>query len=238
MHQKPKDSPQPPSRVLRSRMRRRFVLVGVESRWPEFVAAIAVVAGQTQLAGSLQLQPAWVLPGVAGALLVVSIGFYISPKKPGGLERMISIVFACVLVIANMGSLVALVRDVFTGSSLQPIDLLLSGIALWVVNVLVFAIVYWELDGGGPEARLEQREGFPDFVFPQQLDHGGLLAPADWRPSFGDYLYISLTTATAFSPTDTMPYTKRAKFSMGVQSVFSFAIAAVLIARAVNIAQG
>lgn len=238
MRQDHSHQPESPSRSPRDHGRWRFIPVGVESRWPEFVAAIAVIIGQTQLAGSLQLQPAWLLPGVAGALLVASIGFYVSPKEPGKLERVISIVLACVLVIANLGSLMMLVRAVFTGSLLTPLDLLLSGIALWCVNVLVFAIVYWEIDGEGPERRLESHEGFPDFVFPQQLDHDALLSPADWRPSFGDYLYISLTTATAFSPTDTMPYTKRAKFAMGVQSLFSFAIAAVLIARAVNIAQG
>jgi uncharacterized membrane protein len=105
------------------------------------------------------------------------------------------------------------------------------------VNLLVFAIVFWELDGGGPEPRLECRADHPDFVFPQQQPDEGDLAPADWQPAFGDYLYVSLTNATAFSPTDTMPYTRRAKLVMGVQSVMSFAIAALLVARAVNIAK-
>ena len=142
------------------------------------------------------------------------------------------------LVIANIGSFILLARAVFLGSTLTPTDLLASGVALWVVNVLVFAIVYWELDGGGPEARLERRHDFPDLVFPQQQPDQEKLTATGWEPSFGDYLYVSVTNGTAFSPTDTMPYTKRAKLAMGVQSVLSLAIAAIVVARAVNIAKG
>ena len=141
-------------------------------------------------------------------------------------------------VSANAGSFALLVRAVFLGSSLTPLGLLANGVTLWVVNMLVFAIVYWELDGGGLEARLQRRREFPDFVFPQQQADQETLTRAGWQPSFGDYLYLALTNGTAFSPTDAMPYTKRAKLAMGAQSLLAFSIAAVVVARAVNTAKG
>jgi uncharacterized membrane protein len=107
-----------------------------------------------------------------------------------------------------------------------------------VANVAVFALIYWELDGGGPEARADGDRDYPDLVFPQQQQDQQGLAPPDWKPMFADYLYVSLTAATAFSPTDAMPYTKRAKLVMGIESTASFVIAAMLVARAINIARG
>jgi uncharacterized membrane protein len=104
--------------------------------------------------------------------------------------------------------------------------------------VAVFALIYWELDGGGPEARADGYQEYPDLVFPQQQQDQQGLARPDWKPTFPDYLFVSLMSATAFSPTDAMPYTKRAKLVMGVQSILSFVIAAMLVARAINIAHG
>ncbi len=234
----PKRPARTTSQSSRDTARWQRALLGAESRWPAFAAALAIIVGQARLASSLQLRPVWLLPSIAAVLLVASIGFYVSPAKPSRLDRAISVGLAGVLVIANVGNLALLVRGVFLGSTLAPIDLLANGVALWVVNVLVFAIVYWELDGGGPEARIERRREFPDLVFPQRQADQGKIARGDWQPSFGDYLFVALTNGTAFSPTDTMPYTKRAKLAMGVQSTLSFAIAAVLVARAVNIARG
>ena len=144
-----------------------------------------------------------------------------------------------VLVIANAASLVLLVHGVFVGSALGPAGLLIAGLALWIANLAVFALMYWELDGGGPESRAGGYEGrYPDLVFPQQQADQQGLAPAIWKPSFYDYAYVSLTSAIAFSPTDAMPYSKWAKLVMGCESVLSFAILAVVVARAVNIAHG
>jgi hypothetical protein len=238
MNQNRRHSPQAGPHVPHDSEPLRRALLGAESRWPAFAAAVVIVVGQSLLASRMQLQPVWLLPSIAAALLVASVGFYISPPKPGRLARVVSVGLASVLVIANIGIFVTLARDVFLGSPLTPTDLLASGVALWVVNVLVFAIVYWELDGGGPEARLERRHDFPDLVFPQQQADQEKLTNAGWEPSFGDYLYVALTNGTAFSPTDAMPYTKRAKLVMGVQSLLSFAIAAIVVARAVNIAKG
>jgi uncharacterized membrane protein len=148
---------------------------------------------------------------------------------------------ACIIVqvAADAACLALLVRGVFAGSQLQPPSLLLTGLALWLVNVAVFALLYWEMDGGGPEARADGYAGrYPDFVFPQhQTDQEALVAPG-WKPSFYDYLYVSLTSSIAFSPTDAMPYSRRAKLVMAVENLLSFATLAVIVARAVNIARG
>ena len=238
MDEKDRHSPAPAATPALVTARWRRALLGAESRWPAFAAALVIIVGQARLASSLRLQPVWLLPGAAAVLLLASVGFYISPAKPSRVDRAVSIGLVAVLVIANAGSFALLVRGVFLGSALSPLDLLATGVTLWLVNMLVFAIVYWELDGGGPEARLERRREFPDFVFPQQQADQEKLTRAGWQPSFGDYLYLALTNGTAFSPTDAMPYTRRAKLAMGAQSLLSFAIAAVVVARAVNIARG
>jgi hypothetical protein len=108
-----------------------------------------------------------------------------------------------------------------------------AAVALWGTIVLVFALVYWELDRWGPLARAhpELTEPF-DFLFTQSTDEGSRLEPG-WQPSFADYLYLSLTNSTAYSPTDTMPLSKRAKLTMGVQSVASLITIGLLIARAI-----
>ena len=210
-----------------------------ESRRAVFAAALVVIAGQAWVARSLRLDPFWLLPAISTVLLAASIAVYESQDEPGRLARSLSFAFNAVLVLANAVSLVLLVRGVFLGSSLRPPALLFAGLALWVVNVAVFALLYWEMDGGGPEARADGYvDGYPDFVFPQQQADQQGLALATWKPSFSDYLYLSLTASIAFSPTDAMPYSWRAMFAMSVEHLLSFATLAVVVARAVNIARG
>jgi hypothetical protein len=210
-----------------------------ESRRPVFVAALVIIAGQAWVAHSLHLRPFWLSPLIATVLLVASIAVYEHSDTPGLTARVLSYMLNAVLVIANAVSLVLLARGVFLGSSLKPTGLLFAGLALWLVNLGVFALLYWELDGGGPEARADGYRGrYPDLVFPQQQADQQGLAPVMWKPSFYDYVYLSLTSSIAFSPTDAMPYSKWAKLVMGVESVLSFATLALLVARAVNIARG
>ena len=210
-----------------------------ESRRPVFVAALVIIAGQAWVANSLRLGPFWLLPLISTALLVASIAVYEGRNEPGLPARILSFALGAVLIAANAVSLVLLVRGVFVGSGLRAPQLLFTGLALWLVNVAVFALLYWELDGGGPEARADGYHGrYPDLVFPQQqADQQGLVPPS-WKPSFYDYAYVSFTASIAFSPTDAMPYSRWAKLVMGIESVLSFAILAVLVARAVNIAHG
>jgi len=210
-----------------------------ESRRPVFVAALVIIAGQAWVAHSLRLRPFWVFPLIATVLLVASIAVYEGRDTPGVVARILSHALSAVLIIANAVSLVLLARGVFLGSSLKPTGLLFAGLALWLVNLGVFALLYWELDGGGPEARADgYTDRYPDLVFPQQQADQQGLAPTTWKPSFYDYVYVSLTSSIAFSPTDAMPYSKWAKLAMGVESTLSFAILAVIVARAVNIARG
>jgi hypothetical protein len=128
---------------------------------------------------------------------------------------------------------VVLLRDLIdgTGVSQSPTKLLASGAVVWLGNNLAFALLYWLIDSGGPLARL--RNPAPvDFAFTQQMSPE--LAPPGWRPVFLDYLHLGFTNATAFSPTDVMPLTHRAKYTMLVQSTVALALFGLIVARAVN----
>ena len=209
------------------------------SRGPAALTSVVIIVGQTWLAGALRLQPAWLLPAVSAALLIASAAVYRSDRtEPSVQLRWLARGVVGVLALASAVSLVLLVRDVFVGSSLSPAGLLLAGVVLWIVDVAVFALAYWEIDAGGPEDRELGSGRLPDLVFPQQQADQQGLAPQDWKPGFADYLYTSVTAATAFSPTDAMPYTKTAKLLMGLESTLSFATVAMLVARAINIAKG
>lgn len=209
-----------------------------ESRRPVFAAALLIIAGQAWVAHSLSLRPFWVFPLISTLLLVASIAVYEGRDEPGLPLKILSHALSSMLVLANAVSLVLLVRGVFLGSPLKPTGLLFAGLALWLVNVAVFALFFWELDGGGPEARADGYGGrYPDLVFPQQQADQQGLTSATWKPSFYDYAYVSLTSSIAFSPTDAMPYSKWAKLVMGVENVLSLATLAVIVARAVNIAR-
>lgn len=210
-----------------------------EPRWAAFAAVLVVIVGHTWIAASLSLQPVWLFPTVAGLLLIASLAAYIpSRTEPPRALRVLSLVLVGVLVLANAVDVVLLVRGVFVGSKLSPPSLLLAGAALWIVNVAVFALIYWELDGGGPEARADGYLGYPDLVFPQQQQDQQGLAPPEWKPTFPDYLFVSLMAAIAFSPTDAMPYSRRAKLVMGTEAILSVTVFAMLVARAINIAKG
>jgi hypothetical protein len=131
-------------------------------------------------------------------------------------------------------SLVLLARYLLDGSHARGHALLFAGAVLWLTNVLIFAIWYWELDSGGPAQRLAvtTRGRPPDFLFPQ------LAQPAlaqGWRPGFVDYLYTSYTNATAFSPTDTLPLSAMAKLLMAIQSLIALITILLVVARAVNV---
>ncbi|HLY85752.1 MAG TPA: hypothetical protein VKO84_04480 [Gaiellaceae bacterium] len=121
------------------------------------------------------------------------------------------------------------------GAEATASTLLRAAVHMWVVNVLLFALWYWQLDGGGPLSRPTCPEAERDFLFPQQSEP--LLAESGWKPQFLDYLYVSFTNATAFSPTDAMPLSRWAKMLMLIQSAISLALAVMVVARAVNILQ-
>jgi hypothetical protein len=148
-------------------------------------------------------------------------------------RRILSLSVIAVVTAANAASIVLLVHFLVAGATAHPRELLRVGIHLWCINVLVFALWFWQLDGGGPLARRQSERRAPDFLFPQQTTaEGGVVR---WQPNFIDYLYVSYTNATAFSPTDTMPLSQWAKVLMIVQSAASLLLAIMVVARAVNI---
>ena len=210
-----------------------------ESRGSTFLAAGAIIAGQVWLSKSLALTPIWLFPVLSAGLLLGSVAVYRSDREePSMLMRWFARGVVGVLALSDAAYLILLVHGVFVKSALDPLGLLLAGMVLWSVNIAVFALAFWEIDGGGPEDRARDAARLPDLVFPQQQADQEKLAPLDWKPSFSDYLYVSVTASTAFSPTDAMPYSRSAKLIMALESTISFAIVVMLVARAVNIAKG
>ena len=148
-------------------------------------------------------------------------------------RRIVVLTVTGVISAANGLSIIWLVHLLVNGAQTQANQLLRAGIHMWCLNVIVFALWFWELDAGGPRARLDARPTDRDFMFPQQLQPEPEWAT--WRPAFLDYLYLSFTNATAFSPTDAMPFSRWAKMLMLVESAASLLLAIMVVARAVNI---
>jgi hypothetical protein len=142
------------------------------------------------------------------------------------------VTLVCVLVAAALWATILLIHDLIEGSGVtnSPRELLASGGVVWLGNNISFALLYWLMDGGGPLGRA-RNSGPVDFAFTQQLDPE--LAPG-WRPVFLDYLHLGFTNATAFSPTDVMPLTLRAKYTMLLQATVALALFGLVVARAVN----
>jgi Protein of unknown function (DUF1345) len=198
------------------------------------------VAGQS--AGAFSVAR-WFVPAVTVALLVALVATIPERRIARALgivgtrvhigRRALALSIIAIVTAANGAAIILLVHLLVNGAHAQASLLLRAGIHMWCLNVLVFALWYWELDNGGPLARLEAGPGGRDFLFPQQADPK--IAPPGWRPLFLDYLYVSFTNATAFSPTDTMPLSRWAKMLMLVESAASLVLALMVAARAVNI---
>lgn len=209
-----------------------------ERRWPMAVAVLFLVGLPFLLPSRLTMRPSWVVPGLELLLLATLI-----VGDPGRIDRRatwlrrLSLVLVGLLLMSALGSTVLLLYELATGSPqlATASALLSSGALVWVGTNIAFAFLYWELDGGGPAARAHGMPRYPDLAFPEQLSPE--LAPPDWRPEFIDYLYLGMTNALAFSPTDVMPLAHWAKAAMALQSLASLAILGLIVARAVNILQ-
>jgi hypothetical protein len=148
--------------------------------------------------------------------------------------RMLSLVLVASLSLANAFSVARLAVGLVQGTEGENAGpLLVTGGAIWLTNVIIFGLWYWEFDRGGPVARANATRVYPDFQFVQMTSPQ--LASPDWEPAFGDYLYLSFTNAAAFSPTDVLPLTRWAKTAMTVQAAVSIVTVALVVARAVNI---
>jgi hypothetical protein len=211
-----------------------------EPRWPVALAistfiAISVVLRVT-LPNRESLGPHWLVPGIEFGLLVCLVA-----ADPAHLAhrrrwlRRISIALVFALAVATLVATGVLIRDLIVGGKVtnEASTLLASGALIWLGNVLVFSLVYWLLDSGGPVARYLGERTYPDFAFSQQLSPE--LAPPGWHAKYVDYLILGLTTSTAFSPTDVMPMAAWAKLTMALQSIISLTVVGLVIARAVNV---
>ncbi|MEU1409599.1 hypothetical protein ABZ471_46610 [Streptomyces sp. NPDC005728] len=206
-----------------------------EPRWAVTAVILVAVALQLLLPHRLALQPYWALPALELVLLAGLIAANPRRVEPRTRRlRMLGLALIGVISLANGWSAVRLVADLVSGSAGEDaVPLLLTGGGIWLTNVIVFALWYWEWDRGGPMARVLGRQQHPDFLFVQMQSPE--VAPPDWEPAFLDYLYLSFTNSTAFSPTDVMPLSRWAKMLMMLQSSVSLVTVVLVVARAVNI---
>ena len=208
-----------------------------EHWWPVATAIIVVAGLHVALPARYRVQPAWVVPVVLLALLAVLIA-----GDPGRIDRqkawlrVVTGTLIGVIALANLLAAVRLVVDILTGNKLfvhNAAGLLATGGVIWVTNVIAFGLVYWHLDRGGAAARAHQPDRNPAFVFPE-MQHTEYVA-AGWVPQFVDYLSLAFWTATAISPTDISAIRPWAKLLMMLEAAGSIALAALVIARAINI---
>ena len=200
------------------------------------VTLVVAIALLLLLPARFSIIPRWIAPLIMAVLLVV-----LTIADPGRIDRRsplvrrISLVLVAVLAAGAAMVTAHLVVDLIRGGpeTSSPGQLLRIGFLVWLYTIVSFAFLYWELDGGGPEARVVSPPEFPDLAFPQHLNPR--VAPPGWRPEFFDYLYLGFTNATAFSPTDVMPLRLWAKLAMAIQAAVSLLVLGLVIARAVNI---
>lgn len=207
-------------------------------RWPALLAIFVALALYVTLPNHLYYGPIWLLPAAEAALFVALLITRQMNETGYRWERGAALGLIAAMNAANVGSLLLLLHGL-VGSSLVhghkivAQNLMVWSAQIWVTNVIVFALWYWELDRGGPIARCHTRHRAPDLLFPQMANPDA--APPGWTPSFLDYVYTSFTNAAAFSPTDTMPLTEWAKTLFMLQSAASLVTVALVVARIANI---
>jgi uncharacterized membrane protein len=228
-------------------MQERRAEVRPEPRWHASLAVLGAVALYITLPPRLTIGPVWVAPLLV--LLVLVPLLILAPRRHIDTRR---IRFASILLIAivnffNLASVLLLVSSLFhpeKGPAHSAASLLRTGLQIWLTNILVFALWYWELDGDGPEMRARADSATDvknaDFLFPQmQMAIAGKDTPPcidpSWKPKFYDYLYLSFTDSTAFSPADVMPLTRWAKALMTVEALISLITVAIVLARSINV---
>ncbi len=206
-----------------------------ENRLPAAAAIVVAVLLQLTVPNKYGLHPRWLLPALELVLLAVLTALNpvrLTRATPVG--KYASLLVVAVITLDNAFSAAFLDYDIVTGKASQDATgLLTSGAAIYLTNIIAFGLWFWEIDRGGPFARARATSPHPDFLFPQMSSPD--VAHPDWEPRFVDYLYVSFTNAVAFSPTDTMPLTRRAKALMALQSLVALSTIGLVIARAVNV---
>ncbi len=208
-----------------------------ESLWPPVAAVVAFLVLNVTVRIAIPIEgvfrAAWLTPALEVLVLVVLVTSNPTSAAERRRLRRLALILVGLLVAAALWATGVLISDLVRGVGVSGDagDLLLTGSIVWLGNNLAFALLYWLMDGGGPSVRA--RLAVPvDFAFTQQMSPE--LAPGGWRPVFLDYLHLGFTNATAFSPTDVMPLSHRAKYAMLVQSTVALALFGLVVARAVN----
>jgi uncharacterized membrane protein len=206
-----------------------------EHRFTVAISILAALALFLFIPQRVQPLPFWLVPSV-GVLLLIPL-FVLNPRKlvrERMWARVMSISLGLLLVVVNQVSIVLTFRELLSGAAFGS-DVLLEAGEVWLTNIIAFALIYWDLDLGGPYQRRlydarDTRQA--DLRFPQ---HDGAPGNKYWEPGFFDYLYSSLSNQMAFSATDAMPMTRRMKGLMAYQAIVGFVLLALVISRAVNI---
>jgi hypothetical protein len=208
-----------------------------EPRWPVALAILAVIFLLVVLPDRIRLFPMWAtyVVGLVVLVPIVAIGLTAAKTQWLRVERVVILSFFVVAGAITLANLANLINAMVNRSAqIDGLQLLTSSIALWTTNVLIFSMLYWQIDRGGPEARVNDARARADWLFPQEgapaedMPHG-------WHPNFIDYLYLGFSTATAFSTTDAMPLTPRAKLLMMLESTISLMTIVIVASRAINI---
>ncbi|GAA1605946.1 hypothetical protein GCM10009789_70100 [Kribbella sancticallisti] len=206
-------------------------------RWPASLAVVAALGLQLAIPPQILDAPRWIMPACGAALLVPLV--WTNPfhlRRDEAWLRWIELALLAVLVGINAVYLAGMIGVLTAGDTGDGKVLVKAALLIWVTNVVAFAVWYWEIDRGGPFARMpehDHEEERPDLLFPQMT--ADIPGWERWLPGFTDYLFVAFTAATAFSPTDTMPLTARVKTLMAIQSAISLLTIAVVAARAVNV---
>ena len=212
----------------------------IEPRWPIALAVGGYLALSILLRVAVpnrpSLGPHWLVPAIEAGLLLALVAAdpnHISVRARW--LRRVGIALTLALLVVTISFTVVLIKDLIEGGKAteSASTLLASGALVWLGNVIVFSLLYWQFDSGGPLARHRGVRRYPDLLFTQQAspEH----APPDWRPRFPDYLVLGLTTSTAFSPTDVMPMATWTKLTMALQSLIALSVVGLVVARAVNV---
>jgi hypothetical protein len=208
-----------------------------EPRWPVALVIIAVLFLLEALPEQVRLLPKWVVYVIGFAVLIPigAVGLTAARARWLHVERKVTLLFFLVAGILTVANLVNLIRGILGRSAeMDGLQLLASSTGVWVTNVLMFSMLYWQIDRGGPEARMNGTSARPDWFFPQEGAPAKAVLLA-WQPTFIDYLYLGYSTATSLSTTDTVPLTSRAKLLMMLESAIALVTIVVVASRAVNI---
>lgn len=203
--------------------------------WQVQLVVVIAILLQVLLPNEFRPEPRWILPALEVILLLALI--FTTPREAiyeSKVRRINSVALIALISLANIYSLAKVVNDLLAGGRISNgRGLIMAAINIFITNVIIFALWYWEVDGGGPGRRRKEPAKNRDFLFPQMgTPHA---APEGWEPTFLDYLYVSVTNATAFSPTDTLPLTRRVKALMGTQALVSLVTLLLVAARAIGI---